>query len=97
MMQIPDGMQLTEKDCETLLEAIDAWVRGDGSGSLMSTLMLASVGMSEEKLKNHSKQIEERHRTQEDSRRRIAILLKAKVELLRQSLQSKAIEAGGGK
>ena len=87
-------MDFTEKDYETLAEALVAWESapiGDGmTQSLISAIMGGGGKAAMEK---------EMHAAAQKKKQRIsiAIVLKAKVELARQAAQAAAIQASEGR
>lgn len=93
-------MTLTEKDCELLLEAIDAWEKApmaDGAVGGIMQMMLSKIGPpvpGEDAGSRHMERALDKGRRDSDGRKRVAIVLRAKVEILRQELQAVALRPG---
>lgn len=94
-------MDLTEKDYELLLDALDAWERQPATQALSdSTLrILTRIAMgrfeqlSEEKMRADIQASRTKSDQESFKRKRLSILLRAKVEIARQAAQQAAISS----
>jgi hypothetical protein len=88
-------MELTEKDFELLAEAISAWL---SHPILAGTVEVVSRGMylSPEKRELLSKEVIEAAIKTSAARKKLGIILAAKIELARQAAQDAAINAAEG-
>jgi len=87
--------ELTEKDCELLMQALDAWEKAPSADAMASTVVdiFLSRGGSQDESERRAKKTGEDAERAILSRKAVTILLRAKIELIRQEAQRAAIAA----
>lgn len=88
--------ELTERDLNTLIEALDQWEKGDGTGMFGTFLEITlpeDIKNSPEYQKQKAER-EERDRVQAADKKRCGTLLKAKLYALLDNMQLAAASGG---
>lgn len=81
-----DAKSLTKEDLAILIEALDAWVRRDVPGEMITDLIGAIVSKENPMFKVEADKKKQEHREQQKRDEEIAILLKSKLVLIKQAL-----------
>ena len=93
-------MKLTVKDCEIIVDALEAWIHSDLNGAIMSSILAGMIrhGSDDPEAKKAAEEItKDGKKSYEEGKRKkteIARLLQAKIILLKDTLQVENLTNG---